>query len=46
MTSVGDPLVGQLLDGRYQITHRLARGGMATVYIATDIRLTRTSPSR
>ena len=42
MTSVGDPLVGQLLDGRYQITHRLARGGMATVYIATDIRLTRT----
>ena len=42
MTSVGDPLVGQLLDGRYQITHRLARGGMATVYVATDIRLTRT----
>lgn len=42
MTSVGDPLVGQLLDGRYQISHRLARGGMATVYIATDIRLTRT----
>ena len=42
MTSVGDPLVGQLLDGRYQITHRLARGGMATVYLATDIRLTRT----
>ena len=42
MTSVGDPLVGQLLDGRYQITHRLARGGMATVYVATDTRLTRT----
>ena len=42
MTSVGDPLVGQLLDGRYRITHRLARGGMATVYVATDIRLTRT----
>jgi serine/threonine-protein kinase len=42
MTSVGDPLVGQLLDGRYQVTQRLARGGMATVYLATDIRLTRT----
>jgi beta-lactam-binding protein with PASTA domain/serine/threonine protein kinase len=42
MTSVGDPLVGQLLDGRYQITQRLARGGMATVYLATDVRLTRT----
>ena len=42
MTSVGDPLVGHLLDGRYQITRRLARGGMATVYTAVDNRLTRT----
>ncbi len=42
MTSVGDPLVGQVLDGRYQITTRLARGGMATVYQAVDLRLTRT----
>jgi len=42
MTSVGDPLVGQVLDGRYQITARLARGGMATVYQAVDTRLTRT----
>ncbi len=42
MTSVGDPLVGRLLDGRYQITQRLARGGMATVYRAIDTRLTRT----
>nr|WP_294690919.1 Stk1 family PASTA domain-containing Ser/Thr kinase [uncultured Friedmanniella sp.] len=41
-TSVGDHLVGQVLDGRYQITRRLARGGMATVYQAVDTRLTRT----
>ena len=37
-----DPLVGHLVDGRYEIVRRLARGGMATVYLATDRRLTRT----
>ena len=42
MTTVGDPLVGRILDGRYEITQRLARGGMATVYQAVDTRLTRT----
>jgi eukaryotic-like serine/threonine-protein kinase len=42
MTTVGDPLVGRLLDGRYEVTQRLARGGMATVYRAIDTRLTRT----
>ena len=36
-----DPLVGRLLDGRYQIRARIARGGMATVYLATDLRLDR-----
>ncbi|HET9647185.1 MAG TPA: Stk1 family PASTA domain-containing Ser/Thr kinase [Microlunatus sp.] len=41
-TSVGDPLLGHSLDGRYQIVERLARGGMATVYKAIDTRLTRT----
>lgn len=41
MTSVSDPLMGHALDGRYEITARLARGGMATVYRAVDTRLTR-----
>jgi beta-lactam-binding protein with PASTA domain/tRNA A-37 threonylcarbamoyl transferase component Bud32 len=41
-TTVSDPLVGQLLDGRYQVGPRLARGGMATVYEAHDNRLDRT----
>lgn len=40
-TSIGDPLVGALLDGRYEVVRRLARGGMATVYCATDTRLNR-----
>ncbi len=35
------PLIGQLLDNRYQVTSLLARGGMATVYLATDTRLDR-----
>ncbi len=37
-----DHLVGRVLDGRYEIVRRLARGGMATVYLATDRRLSRT----
>ena len=36
-----DPLVGTLVDGRYLIQSRLARGGMSTVYVATDRRLER-----
>ena len=40
--SSSDPLVGHVLDGRYEILRKLARGGMATVYLASDRRLTRT----
>ncbi|MCC3771646.1 protein kinase, partial [Streptomyces sp. UNOC14_S4] len=40
-TTLGDPLVGQVLDGRYRIEARIAVGGMATVYRALDIRLDR-----
>jgi beta-lactam-binding protein with PASTA domain len=41
-TTVKDPLVGRVLDGRYHVVSRLARGGMATVYEAVDARLDRT----
>ncbi|WP_418956596.1 Stk1 family PASTA domain-containing Ser/Thr kinase [Streptomyces tritici] len=40
-TTLRDPLVGQLLDGRYRIDARIAVGGMATVYRALDTRLDR-----
>ena len=36
-----DALTGRLLDGRYLIGDRVARGGMASVYEATDTRLDR-----
>lgn len=42
ISSIADPLVGHALEGRYEITSRLARGGMATVYRAVDRRLDRT----
>lgn len=41
-TTVADPLLGALVDGRYRVRSRVARGGMATVYTATDERLERT----
>jgi serine/threonine protein kinase/beta-lactam-binding protein with PASTA domain len=34
-------LVGKLIGGRYQVEQVVARGGMATVYLAMDIRLER-----
>lgn len=37
-----DPYIGRLLDGRYRVDDLVARGGMATVYRATDTRLGRT----
>lgn len=36
-----DPFIGQVLEGRYQVNELIARGGMATVYRATDLRLNR-----
>ncbi|MBM3687005.1 MAG: Stk1 family PASTA domain-containing Ser/Thr kinase [Actinobacteria bacterium] len=41
-TSPPDPLIGTLVDGRYEVVRRIARGGMATVYEAVDTRLDRT----
>jgi len=40
-TTLSAPL-GQLLDGRYLVESQIARGGMATVYLARDVRLERT----
>jgi beta-lactam-binding protein with PASTA domain/tRNA A-37 threonylcarbamoyl transferase component Bud32 len=39
---VTDPVVGLVLEGRYRLEERLARGGMSTVYAATDLRLHKT----
>jgi beta-lactam-binding protein with PASTA domain/tRNA A-37 threonylcarbamoyl transferase component Bud32 len=40
-TSTADPLVGTVLDSRYRLDARIARGGMATVYSGFDERLDR-----
>lgn len=37
-----DPMLGRVLDRRYQIERKIARGGMAVVYAAHDLRLDRT----
>ncbi|WP_026529601.1 Stk1 family PASTA domain-containing Ser/Thr kinase [Haematomicrobium sanguinis] len=36
-----DHLTGTILDGRYRVNAKLARGGMSTVYVATAVRLER-----
>ena len=41
MTEARDPIIGRTLDGRYRIEALVARGGMATVYVANDLRLRR-----
>ena len=40
-THISDHLVGRVLDGRYRVGARVAKGGMATVYEALDMRLDR-----
>ncbi len=39
--TAADPMIGRVLDGRYRVGPRIARGGMATVYEAVDERLDR-----
>ncbi|SDJ14063.1 serine/threonine protein kinase [Frankineae bacterium MT45] len=40
-SAAADPIVGRVLEGRYRIIARIARGGMSTVYTALDERLDR-----
>ncbi|WP_132991572.1 protein kinase domain-containing protein [Gordonia zhaorongruii] len=41
MTTPADPLIGRVLERRYQIDAPIARGGMSAVYVGTDLRLHR-----
>ena len=41
MTARRDPLIGTVLNDRYRIDAKIARGGMAMVYRGTDLRLDR-----
>lgn len=40
-TTLTDPLIGALLEQRYRVGERVAKGGMASVYQARDVRLDR-----
>ena len=40
-TTLADPLLGVVLDGRYRVDAVLAYGGMSTVYTGSDLRLDR-----
>ncbi len=40
-STLTDPLLGRVIDGRYEVCERIAAGGMATVYLAFDRRLER-----
>jgi eukaryotic-like serine/threonine-protein kinase len=40
-SALADVLIGRMLDRRYHVRSRIAHGGMATVYLATDTRLER-----
>ncbi len=40
-SALADVLIGRTLDRRYHVRARIAHGGMATVYLATDTRLDR-----
>jgi eukaryotic-like serine/threonine-protein kinase len=40
-SALADVLIGRVLDGRYLVRSRIAHGGMATVYLGTDVRLDR-----
>lgn len=42
MERTAQSLTGRVLDGRYRLEEQIARGGMATVHRATDLRLDRT----
>ncbi|MGH3350946.1 MAG: Stk1 family PASTA domain-containing Ser/Thr kinase [Nocardioides sp.] len=39
--TASDPLLGKALGARYRIVEKVAKGGMATVYVAHDMRLDR-----